>query len=442
MINKISSKKGIALNNLVLLITILISLAVGIVILFSSGFAPSMKDSACVVMLRIASIGRGIIVALFDKVFDTVIIIIGVAFSYAVATSLARGGGVGTAILLGVYAVATAAVTSFIYYQVSNTYSLIPFFYCGTSEIRVGNLNGKTTATSEDLFKLISERSLDCYAMFGSGKYDPLRGKDPPDPITCFVIEYNITNNFTAKDLIDYMHWYDAVKKVYVNKCDSINNFHLKSDAYKYFIDAGKCDSSHCLVLDNVLCKKGSGSVVVTAPKYSVTIDGKYTSLFHTNGYDLGSGAGWKSCKYLPWGSEAIDTYCKCNDYDGIADNNPCHFMDVGGISSIYFYEWNLNYPSDSYWNKINGRLITINVKDKAEMNSFENNFKSNNFSSIGRVFIKYGEDEGRMPYNANYGSEDCHIFFKEDLIKPLKEFDIDSIDEDYIFLCFQEGIE
>jgi len=318
MINKILSKKGIALNNLVLLITILISLSVGIVILFSSGFAPSMKDSACVVMLRIASIGRGIIVALFDKVFDTVIIIIGVAFSYAVATSLARGGGVGTAILLGVYAVATAAVTSFIYYQISNTYSLIPFFYCGTSEIRVGNLNGKTTATSEDLFKLISERSLDCYAMFGSGKYDPLRGKDPPDPITCFVIEYNITNNFTAKDLIDYMHWYDAVKKVYVNK------------------------------------------------------------------------------------------------------------------------------PSDSYWNKINGRLITINVKkDKtAEMNSFENNFKSNNFSSIGRVFIKYGEDEGKIPYNANYGSEDCHILFKEDLINPLKEFDIDSIDEDYIFLCFQEGIE
>ena len=51
----------------------------------------------------------------------------------------------------------------------------------------------------------VSKRSIDCWDMYTAGQYDPLLGKTPPNPRTCFIIHFNLKQPVKFLGVSDYL---------------------------------------------------------------------------------------------------------------------------------------------------------------------------------------------------------------------------------------------
>jgi len=85
-------------------------------------------------------------------------------------------------------------------------YSTIPLIGCNNPLIEIGPKIGATSTVTADFFyQEMSNRVVDCWKMYGSGRYATLKGKTPPNPRVCFIVQFNLKENISINGLVNYM---------------------------------------------------------------------------------------------------------------------------------------------------------------------------------------------------------------------------------------------
>lgn len=200
MLNLFNSKKGDAMETMVILIAVLVSLGIGILFLFL--YAPGLQSIICTVINRVVYIGRGIVVDLMWMLYWVVLAIL--LLIIWVFGSVCKAFPVGTAVCAALTIAIIAGLTMLIF----NSFAALPLFECPIPATTLGAKQecSTTTGVSQERFiKDLGEKSLDCWAMFGKGKYNPLTGKTPPNPRDCYIINFNLKTPMTPREMITNM---------------------------------------------------------------------------------------------------------------------------------------------------------------------------------------------------------------------------------------------
>ena len=186
---RLITKKGIALSTLATLILAGLSFAIALTILIQSGLLTNLQSFMAVAITTIESHMRGITINALGYVISLMAIVL---FAIMWLGSTCRQIPYGAAVCLGMYAAMMILIST----EVNSIQSSIPWVDIPNPEINMPT-GGRTCAQGagidpEVFKKEVAERSVDCWSMFAEGNYDPLRGKVPPNPRTCFVINFNI----------------------------------------------------------------------------------------------------------------------------------------------------------------------------------------------------------------------------------------------------------
>lgn len=195
-------KKGIAINNLAFLILAALSLGVVIVILFQSGLITNLQTIICTTFTTGQAGIRGIAIEMLWVVYAIVVIII----SAVMAIAAARGtcaNPVMAVVCIAMYLSFVVAIGHAFY----NVQQSIPFVYCPSEPIDFAvTKQCGTKGIEKDVFlKEVAEKSVDCWAMYAKGEYDPLAGVIPPNPRTCFTINFNLKEPIKFNEIKAWM---------------------------------------------------------------------------------------------------------------------------------------------------------------------------------------------------------------------------------------------
>lgn len=197
------NNKGVALETAVSLILIAISLGIIIIILFQTGLISSLQVTVCTAFTTGGAWVRGFVI---HWIWQFYWILIGlVAAIMFLLGSTCRAFPIGTAVCAAAFAVFVVILTV----SFNNLTAGLPLVYCPNPPILHGYTTGcsdNTAGVSNDtFFREIADRSVDCWSMYTAGVYDPLSGKDPPNPVTCFVIDFKLKDPVTMKDIAKWM---------------------------------------------------------------------------------------------------------------------------------------------------------------------------------------------------------------------------------------------
>jgi hypothetical protein len=226
------NKKGIALDTAVSLIMGVVFLIVVIYILITTGLLSSFTERVFVTVCTASALARSVILRAIWSVWQVVIIALtvfemiafagkGAASGAKVLGTVAKGeaslllksalisvakwgavtGLAGAITYLGFATIAT-------YLMISNVFPKIPIA-CETISLDVGYDSAGNQATAAEFYSIAGSRTVDCWDMFGAGKWDPLWGKDPPNPRACFVIDAHLKPDANGK--------YPTLEDLYIN---------------------------------------------------------------------------------------------------------------------------------------------------------------------------------------------------------------------------------
>jgi len=205
-------KKAQALSVAARLLVILIFLAVMIVILIKSGIISNLYTIIATTLTTWGSFIRGITVKFvwyfawaLIGLFTLILVIFG---------STCRAFPVGTAICAAMYATFLALVM----HSVFSLFTSIPLLELQNPTIKVGDFNvscGESKTSNITFLKEVADRTVDCWKMYTAGKLNPLTGKTPPNPRTCFIINFNLKDSVTIEEMVNYLktHEYPTGKK-------------------------------------------------------------------------------------------------------------------------------------------------------------------------------------------------------------------------------------
>lgn len=205
--------KGIALETAVKLIAGIVFLIVVMYMLLQTGLLTSFVERINTTVCTASSIGRGIILAMIWSFFQALLIILtfiqlisGIGGYGAGAVQASRAGffikqALKNFALKGITATSVLTLgvgTIAAYILIAKVFSAVPLI-CPTTVINVGAADNPTTI--EDFYTVASSRTVDCWSMYGEGKFNPLWGKDPPNPRTCFILETHLEEPTSIQDL-------------------------------------------------------------------------------------------------------------------------------------------------------------------------------------------------------------------------------------------------
>jgi hypothetical protein len=249
------NKKGIALDTAVSLIMGVVFLIVVIYILITTGLLSSFTERVSVMICTASALARSVIIRAIWGVWQVIIIAltifemiafagkgtavktvetVGEAASLSMRSALvtiAKFGaiaGLGSALaMFGLATIATYAMTSTVFPK-------IPLI-CNPVTLDVGYSDVGKQATVEEFYAIAGSRTLDCWDMFGDGKWDPLWGQEGDkgtNPRSCFIIDAHL------KPMAEntYPPPYPTLKDLYVDARKTYNNsWKLGSDkVYAY----------------------------------------------------------------------------------------------------------------------------------------------------------------------------------------------------------------
>lgn len=197
-------KKGMGLETLVFFILMIASLAIAIIFYIRPELYILLQIFFCTVLTTIGSYLRGILVYFLWWILFPMIT--GLAFAILITNKLCYAGGPITkvacaAIFVGFEVLAIS--------MIMGTIGVIPLIGCTPASIQMGELDGEEIET-EIFMEQVSKRTIDCWRMYTAGRYYPLEGKVPPNPRTCFVINFNVDGPFSPKELFDYLDSHDS----------------------------------------------------------------------------------------------------------------------------------------------------------------------------------------------------------------------------------------
>ncbi len=204
-------KKGIALQTVVMLILAIISLAIGIMLIMKAGLISNLQTIICTTLITWTSYVRGILVNLIWLFFWAMIGVMALLIVIYGSFCKAFPGNI---YCLSIY----AAFIAFLLYTILVVFSGLPLMHCPNPTIKIGDFEkdcGDSLTSPEVFMREVAERSVDCWGMFSKGKFDPLTGKTPPNPRTCFVINFNLERGVTIEEIVYYLktHEYPSNKK-------------------------------------------------------------------------------------------------------------------------------------------------------------------------------------------------------------------------------------
>jgi hypothetical protein len=199
------SKKGIALEQTMMLILAVVFLVVVLYFFIGKGLVGPVKGQTAELTCTMSSYSRGLLLKallpLLDS-FETVIegaaaVIVGGASAIVAGVitgpiGFVAGGAAGGA--AGAEAAESYAESFSLQFL-----SSIPMV-CPTTTENVGLPGNK--ATSQELAQELGTRLFDTWRAIGGGSYDPLAGLDPPNPRTVFIIETHLDTSVTFDALI------------------------------------------------------------------------------------------------------------------------------------------------------------------------------------------------------------------------------------------------
>ena len=197
------NKKGITLETAIALILIAISLAIIIILLLTSGLISSLQSIICTSLTTSTMFLRGFIV---KSIWDLFWIFVGLITAIIwIFGSFCKGFPVGTAVCAVMNAVFIGVLTA----SFMGLTSGLPILYCPNPTITVGpfseDCHSQVGVSKEVFFKEIADRSVDCWNMYARGEYDPLSGHEPPNPITCFVVDFRVRSPVSINEIVDWM---------------------------------------------------------------------------------------------------------------------------------------------------------------------------------------------------------------------------------------------
>ena len=196
------------------LVIVFVSIGIGLLFFIKMGILTNILGGFISIFDSWMSILRGILVDGLWVVFG---IFFGIATMMIISPKCATPQG---ALYCGVLEVATVAVLTT---SLSMIFSTVPFVHIDTPTVDVGKISvtHTTVVPFSEAEKEIADNVVSCFAMFGSGKYDPLTGVDPPNPRTCFVLHIVTDHDF---DMTDINYWMLTHEYPSGEECQKDNN--------------------------------------------------------------------------------------------------------------------------------------------------------------------------------------------------------------------------
>jgi hypothetical protein len=183
------NRRGIALETAVALILIAVSLAIAIIIIFSSGLVTNLQTAICTTLTTGSSFIRGFVIH-WIWIFYGILIGLVAAIIFLLGATC-KAFPIGTAFCAAIFAIFVAVLTV----AFTGLTSAIPLISCPNPTIikGVGSCYDTGQGVSAEIFsREIADRTVDCWAMYTQNAFDPLSGRDPPNPITCFVLNFKL----------------------------------------------------------------------------------------------------------------------------------------------------------------------------------------------------------------------------------------------------------
>lgn len=183
------SNKKAQLQTLAILILVIISLVIAITFIFQSGLFSSTLSFFNPTMTTASAYTRGIPIYVMWNMYDA-------------ATMRSTGLSLEESIFSGISNVITRIQDS------------IPLLAPPAQNINLkyNEPCAPNKGVSKEVFmKTVAEHSIDCWNMYTAGKYDPLRGKTPPNPRICFAFQFNINDTGVT---FNEMKQYFETKKI------------------------------------------------------------------------------------------------------------------------------------------------------------------------------------------------------------------------------------
>jgi hypothetical protein len=202
-----------------MLIVTLISLAIMLIILIQSGLIGNLQTIICTTLVMLSSMVRGLII---DMIWLFYWVVFGVLLAAMfLLGNTCRTNPISVAVCLAIFAGVMIVLAG----AVTNLMNSIPLLYCPNPDITVGNYGEPcgsplVTTTKIALYKEMSERAIDCWRMYTAGIFDPLSGRTPPNPINCYVINFNIREPMSFGEWEAWMSGnnYSTTGKSYLNQ--------------------------------------------------------------------------------------------------------------------------------------------------------------------------------------------------------------------------------
>lgn len=197
------NKKGDALSIAAIFILVIVSLAIAIILFIQFGFWEGLVNIICTTLTTMGSFLRGMSI---DFLYDAMWIIIGLfgilLLAYGKLCRNPIGAIVCTAIWLSFMLVLTTSFTAIV--------SNIPLISCENPAISMGSFDADgtvfSTVSSEAFMKEVADRTVDCWTMYGAGRFRRvLQGRTPPNPRTCFTINFALEDPVTIKKIDQFL---------------------------------------------------------------------------------------------------------------------------------------------------------------------------------------------------------------------------------------------
>jgi hypothetical protein len=238
---RLITKKGIALSTLATLILAGLSFGIVLMVLIQSGLLTNLQSFMATTLTAFESNLRGMAIAAIAEFMAVFILVL---FAIMWLGSTCHSGPWGAAACLAMY----ASLMVFLVGAIHNLDASFPWVDIPNPDINLPPTGGHTCGTDgadpNVFIKEVADRSVDCWYMFAEGRYNPLLGKVPPNPRTCFVINFNL-NNETGVSFDDIKNWmktnnYPGTSDTYWKKSGNGLVLENNKDAFSKRIKTGR----------------------------------------------------------------------------------------------------------------------------------------------------------------------------------------------------------
>ena len=196
------NKKGDALSIAVIFILVIISLAIAIILFIQFGFWKGLINIICTTLTTIGSFLRGLAV---DFLYAAMWVVIGLFGVLLLAYGKLCRNPIGAVVCTAIWVSFTILLTTSFTAVVSN----IPLISCENPSIPMGSFEGDvvfSTVDSEDFMKEVADRTVECWTMYGRDRFKRvLQGRTPPNPRTCFVINFALEDPVTIEEIEQFL---------------------------------------------------------------------------------------------------------------------------------------------------------------------------------------------------------------------------------------------